>query len=100
MVVEDEWGDIVAYGSVAGNAVEQTTLEATYREQIRDKYPKVSSIGYMKSIFQYHFRIIHHVIGLNLEPIWFCSSVYHWTIHRILTYMCAFECEAFMHVFI
>ncbi|XP_071513082.1 protein O-GlcNAcase isoform X1 [Panulirus ornatus] len=42
MVVEDEWGDIVAYGSVAGNAVEHTTLEAAYREQIRDKYPKVT----------------------------------------------------------
>ncbi|XP_042220169.1 protein O-GlcNAcase-like isoform X2 [Homarus americanus] len=41
MVVEDEWGDLVAYSSIAGNAMEHNRREAVYRESIRDKYPKV-----------------------------------------------------------
>lgn len=42
MVVEDEWGDIVAYASAAGNSVAQTARNSSYLAQIREKYPKVS----------------------------------------------------------
>lgn len=42
MVVEDEWGDIVAYGSIACDSVEQTARDAAYRTKIRECYPKVS----------------------------------------------------------
>ncbi|KAK8385333.1 hypothetical protein O3P69_012275 [Scylla paramamosain] len=42
MVVEDEWGDLVAYGSIACDSVEQTTRDAAYRAKIRECYPKVT----------------------------------------------------------
>lgn len=42
MVVEDEWGDLVCYGSIACDGVEQTARDKEYREKIRECYPKVS----------------------------------------------------------
>ncbi|XP_042870667.1 protein O-GlcNAcase-like isoform X2 [Penaeus japonicus] len=42
MVVEDEWGDIVAYASAAGNSVAQTGRHSSYLAQTREKYPKVT----------------------------------------------------------
>lgn len=44
MVVEDEWGDIVAYASAAGNSVAQTGRHSSYLAQTREKYPKVSNV--------------------------------------------------------
>lgn len=44
MVVEDEWGDLLAYGFVTCDPVEHTNRETEYRQQIRDKYPKVRSV--------------------------------------------------------
>ena len=41
MVVEDEWGELVAYASAAGNAVAQTARQSAYLSQIRENYPKV-----------------------------------------------------------
>ncbi|KAG0725771.1 Protein O-GlcNAcase [Chionoecetes opilio] len=42
MVVEDDWGCLVAYGSLAVDATEQTARDAAYRAKIRDHYPKIS----------------------------------------------------------
>ncbi|XP_064095431.1 protein O-GlcNAcase-like isoform X1 [Macrobrachium nipponense] len=42
MVVEDEWGDLVAYASAAGNSIAQTARQSAYLSQIREKYPKVT----------------------------------------------------------
>lgn len=47
MVVEDEWGDIVAYASAAGNSVAQTARNSSYLAQIREKYPKVSIVSFL-----------------------------------------------------
>lgn len=50
MVVEDEWGDLVAYGSIACDSVEQTTRDAAYRAKIRECYPKVRIPSYPSAL--------------------------------------------------